>query len=563
MDRRAQAVLAGILAGAAGLAGFVPERFRVGRVAEWKLRDVHVLLTPARAPAQILIVAVDETATEVFPEPLLFWHGYYAGAIDRLVKAGARVIALDMVFATPVGQWAPGLDAQLAAAAARAEQAGVPVLVGTAPLARQKEQERAVPLNLLAASLGRLVDVSLTTDEDDFVRHVQLSNEAGLPALAAMAAALYTGRDPQPSRAQVEIRHAGPVGTAARVSLSGLLAAPDEQVRRWAAGKIVLIGADLPMDRHATPYYSFRAGLQANTAGVEIHASAIATLLDGSARREAPIWIRAAAQMLAALAALWLAWRRRGWRLLLALLAVAAALAVLSHAGSRHGWWLSQTGLAAAFGAGAVAGLAAGRRLLREAVRVYASEAVAREVASSGSLWPKARRTCATVLFTDARGFTAWSESRPPEQVAAGLNAYFAALSAVAARHGGQVNKLVGDAMLALFLDDQGPNHAARAVAAAREMLTVPHELKTSVGIHTGDVVLGAVGGGDKLEYTALGDAVNVAARLETLNRETGTRVLLSEATRAAAGLTARRIGCFVVKGRRAPVEAYALEEGA
>lgn len=562
MERRAQAVLAVILAVMAGLAGLLPERFRVGRVAEWKLRDAHILLTPARPPSQILIVAADERATEAFPEPLLFWHGYYGRAIERLAEAGAKVIAMDMVFAVPVTQWAPGLDARLAAAAAKAEEAGIPVLVGTAPLARQKEQERAVPLNLLASSLGRLVDVALTADEDDFVRHVQLANEEGLPALANQAAALFTGREFRRSTATFEIRHAGPAGTVRRVSLGDLLPAPDEQVREWAAGKIVLIGADLPMDRHATPYYAFHAGHLANTAGVEIHASAIATLLDDSARREAPPPARGIAQLAAALAAVLLAWRRRGWKLIVALAALCAALAVLSHVASRQGWWLSQTGLAVAATAGAVAGLAAGRRVLREAVRVYAGGAVAEEVSARGRLAPEARRTRATVLFTDARGFTAWSETRAPEEVARGLNRYFAALAAIAARHGGEVNKLVGDAMLVLFLENKAGDHAARAVAAVREMLAVPGELRASAGLHTGEVVLGVIGSGDKLEYTALGDAVNVAARLESLNREAGTRVLLSEVTRAEAGLAARPVGSFVVKGRHAPVEACTLVEG-
>lgn len=562
MERRAQAGLVASLALAAGLAGFVPGQFRWGRVAEWKLRDAHVLLTPARTPPEILIVAVDEASTESLPEPLMFWHGYYAAAIERLARAGAKVIALDMVFAVPVERWAPGLDARLAAAAARAEEAGTPVFVGTAALARQREQERAVPLNLLAASLGRLVDVSLGADEDDFVRRVRLTSEAGLPALARAAAEAFVGRELGVTDGEIEIRHAGPAGTVARISLKEWLGLDEAAARQRAAGKIALIGADLPMDRHATPYYAFRAGLPANTAGVEIHASAIATLLAGNARREAPAWVRALSQCALAAAALLLAWRRRGWRLAGALALLAAAAGGMAHLASRQGWWMPQTGLAVALGAGAVGGLAAGRRVLREAVRVYAGAAVAEEVSGRARLWPKARRALATVVFTDARGFTAWSETRTPEEVAAGLNRYFAELAAAVVRHGGEVNKYAGDAMLALFLEETGEDHARRAVAAVREMLGVQGPLRTSAGIHTGHVVLGAVGSGDKLEYTALGDAVNVAARLESLNRETGTRVLLSDAARAAAGLTARAVGCFVVKGRRAPVEAYTLEEG-
>lgn len=559
MLRRTPAALAAVSGLVCALAGFLPLETRAGRVIEWKLRDAHVLFTPARTPANLLIVATDEAATEAFPEPLLFWHRHYAEAIERLAAAGARVIALDMVFAIPVEPWAPGLDARLAAAIARAEPA-TPVLVGTAPLARQKEQERAVPANLLAASLGRLVDVTLTPDEDDFVRRLPLVNPDGLPSLALAAAGLYLGQpvDPRPA-AQLEIRHAGPAGSIARVSLKELLAADEQRLRALAHGRIVLLGADLPFDRHATPYYAFRPGQPANTAGVEIHASAIDTLLTASWPREALLPLRLALQFLAAAAAFLLTWRLRGGRLAGSLLLLTLATALTAHAAARAGWWLSQSGLVLALAGGAVLGVAAGRRLMREAVRRYAAPAVADAVAATGQLHPPARRATATVLFTDLRGFTAWCESRSPGEVAAGLNAHISTLAAIVQRHGGEVNKLTGDAMLALFLDG---SHAARAVAAAREILAAPTELPVSAGLHTGDVVLGAIGGGGKLEYTALGDAVNVAARLESLNRETGTRLLLSEATRAAAGLTARPVGCFLMKGRRVPVEACTVEEG-
>lgn len=560
MARRAQTAIAAAAALLCAAAGFLPQHFRAGRVLEWKLRDAHVLLTPPRAPENILIVSIDESATEAFPEPLLFWHNYYARAIERLAAAGARVTALDMVFAIPVESYAPGLDARLAAAIAQAEPA-MPVLLGTAPLARQKEQERAVPANLLAASLGRLVDVALIPDEDDFIRRVELEPPGQPPALALAAAEILAGRRlPRPA-GPMEIRHAGPAGTVARIPLNELLAADDQRLRSLAHEKIVLIGADLPFDRHATPYYAFRPGHPANTAGVEIHASAIATLLDGNWRSEAPAWVRLLAQFLAAFGAVLLAWRFRGRRLVIFLLLWTFASAAAGHAAARSGWWLSQTGLALGLAGGAIAGLIAARRLLREAVHAYAGAEVARAAAESGSLAPEARLVRATVLFTDARGFSSWGENRSPAEIAAGLSSYLGALAEIAARHGGTVNKLSGDGMLVLFLEDGGPGHAARAIAAAREMLAAPGELRTSAGIHTGELILGVVSAGGKLEYTALGDAVNIAARLEQLNRETGTQILISEAARAEAGLTARPVGCFLVKGRRAPVDACTLEE--
>lgn len=559
MLRRTPAAVAAVSAMVCALAGLAPTQTRAGRVVEWKMRDAHVLLTPVRAPREVLLVTVDAAATEAFQEPLLFWHARYADAIDRLAGAGARVIALDIVFAVPVEAYAPGLDARLAAAVARAEP-GTPVLLGTAPLARQKEQERAVPVNILAASLGRLTDVTLTPDEDDFVRRFAPVNREGVPSLALAAAQTYLGRPVRTTPGEeVEIRHAGPAGTVERISLRDLLSAPAEEVAVRARGRIVLIGADLPFDRHATPWYAFRPGQPANTAGVEVHASAAATLLAGWFRREAPWGMRFAAQMAFAFAGFWLTRRQRG-RALVALLGLLTVVTLAGgHAAFRAGWWFSQTGLLVAMAGGAVMGLAAGRWLLREAVRRYAAPAVAEAVASSGSLHPPARRIEATVLFADIRGFSAWCETRTPSEVAAGLNAHFDSLAAIIQRHGGEVNKFSGDAILALFLEG---DHARRAIEAVREALAAVLPFPVSAGIHTGELVLGVIGGGGKLEYTALGDAVNVAARLEALNRETATRVLISETTATAAGLTGRPVGCFLVKGRRAAVEACTLKEG-
>lgn len=248
--------------------GWLPGEFRAGRVVEWKMRDAHVIATGARVPAEVVLVTVDEAATEAFEEPLLFWHGYYAEAIERLAAAGARVVALDMVFGVPVERWAPGLDPRLAGAAMAAEDRGTAVLVGTASLGRQKQEERAVGLNMLAASLDRLVDVALVADEDDFVRRVQLVNEEGRRALSLAAAEAYLGRAARrPAGGVMEIRHAGPAGTVKRMSLKEALEAEAGVLKEWAGGRIVLIGADLPMDRHATPYYAFRTGIPANTAG--------------------------------------------------------------------------------------------------------------------------------------------------------------------------------------------------------------------------------------------------------------------------------------------------------
>jgi adenylate cyclase len=108
-------------------------------------------------------------------------------------------------------------------------------------------------------------------------------------------------------------------------------------------------------------------------------------------------------------------------------------------------------------------------------------------------------------------------------------------MCAIIVRHGGHVNKFIGDGILAVFSDDDDASrpgdHGRRAVACALEMVNAPSEFETGTGLHSGEVVIGNVGSSDKMEFTVLGDTVNLASRLESLNKEHKTKLLLSEAT--------------------------------
>ncbi len=176
----------------------------------------------------------------------------------------------------------------------------------------------------------------------------------------------------------------------------------------------------------------------------------------------------------------------------------------------------------------------------------------------------------ATILFTDVERFTAIAEMLSPEQVISMLNDYFTVVAEPIHAHGGIITQFQGDAILASFnlpLDD--PEHAANALRAARDVqraLTGRRfgdgvALHTRVGINSGSVVGGTVGDGDRLGYTVHGDAVNLAARLEQLNKQYGSRVLASERTveLAGAGFDLSEIGEVVVRGRAAPVRIYEL----
>jgi len=179
-----------------------------------------------------------------------------------------------------------------------------------------------------------------------------------------------------------------------------------------------------------------------------------------------------------------------------------------------------------------------------------------------------------TVLFSDIRGFTTLSETRPPHEVVALLNRYFERQVEVVFRHGGTLDKFIGDAIMAFWgapLDD--PDHARRAVAAALEMeqtlLEFRRELEAEgsdvgdfdvgIGVHTGPAVVGFIGAQRKLDYTAIGDTVNLASRVEGLTRGVA-RVLVTRETVLACGdtqFTFRHRGAYEVKGRTAAVDLY------
>ena len=177
-------------------------------------------------------------------------------------------------------------------------------------------------------------------------------------------------------------------------------------------------------------------------------------------------------------------------------------------------------------------------KFIREIFGKYVPESVAKQiVASKGALEPKQLK--ATILFSDIENFTGTAESIPPKQVVQMLSEYFPAVIEPITANGGVVNQFQGDAMLVTFnVPVEDPRHAEMAVKSALEIQQVLKgrkfagiELRTRIGINTGDVIAGNVGAGDRINYTVYGDAVNIASRLEQMNKEHGTLILMSEST--------------------------------
>ncbi|HVE81966.1 MAG TPA: adenylate/guanylate cyclase domain-containing protein [Myxococcales bacterium] len=180
-----------------------------------------------------------------------------------------------------------------------------------------------------------------------------------------------------------------------------------------------------------------------------------------------------------------------------------------------------------------------------------------------------------TVLFSDIRSFTAMSERMLPREVLGFLDDYFAQMTQVVKGHHGVVNKFIGDGMMAVWgVPERSEDHALDAVRAAQDMLKVVREMNDArlahgqapfeigIGIHTGAVAAGMMGGADQHEYTVIGDAVNVASRVEGLTKPYGVKLLLTDTTWAK--VRDRVQGAFLaseeIRGRKEPVELYMVD---
>lgn len=183
------------------------------------------------------------------------------------------------------------------------------------------------------------------------------------------------------------------------------------------------------------------------------------------------------------------------------------------------------------------------RELISRTFGRYLPPAVAKAlIADKGALEPVSRP--ATVLFVDIAGFTTISESLRPHQIVHMMNVYFAAAGEAITRHEGVITQFLGDAILATFnVPVADPQHARHAVAAGLALIDningkvfAGQQLHLRVGIATGELTAGSVGSEGRQTYTVYGDTVNLAARLEALNKEYGTQILLTEQTAQAAG---------------------------
>ena len=344
--------------------------------------------------------------------------------------------------------------------------------------------------------------------------------------------------------------------------------------------KLVMVGTTAPglYDLIPVPFS------EGKMPGMQVHASVLDSVLSGRFMRPAPRWAGVVALLLCALAAGIGLMRLGVWPGLALSAATAAAFAIVAVTLFGQGLWLRVIEPAVALTLAAFGGVSyqyfvedREKRRVKRLFSRYVSKDVFDQLMSDPS---KAglggKRRSMTVLFSDIRGFTTFSEQGEPEAIVQQLNEYFSRMVHVVFEHRGTLDKFVGDAVMALFgapLDD--PDHAEHAVQAALAMQRELGELNRGwadagrptlaigVGVNTGEMVAGNIGSESIMSYTVIGDAVNLGSRLESLNKQYGTSVIISDATRERlqGRYDIRALGDVVVKGKSQPVAIFEVRD--
>ncbi|PWG03989.1 adenylate/guanylate cyclase domain-containing protein [Sphingosinicella humi] len=354
-----------------------------------------------------------------------------------------------------------------------------------------------------------------------------------------------------------------------------------DALRPQIEGRHVLIGGDIQdVDDYETPMSRLDGRL---TKGVEVHAHLLAQLLDGKLPAAIPgwaLWLVAVAVVVAG--GLTSLLEMRSWKLAAVLIGQViffVSLPFLVQAGNidtlglpAFGWAVGWLFAFAAVGTAARAVGSEQRRFAQSTLGKYLPVDIANQILRDPErLALKGEKRQIYAIFTDMEGFTKLSHAITPEQLSTLLNRYLDLLSDTVLKHGGTIDKFVGDAVVAFWgAPIAREDDADRAINAAVAMYEAGQEFarsggddipplgKTRVGLHRGEAVVGNFGGEGRIQYTALGDGMNTAARLESANKSLKTTILVSSEARRQSTLDLfRPMGRIVLSGRATPVEVW------
>lgn len=614
-------ILRGVIVGlAAGAFVCIPAALKVFDHLEWKFWDLRLrlLADPERAADEIVGIVIDQYSLDVYGGQGLPWpwpRQMYVALLDFLHAGGAKAVFIDLIFSEGSGYGFED-DEALAAAMARTDRVFLPLFMsGGDPASYLFEREgelraldlgkrlppRAMvpeatavtlPIEPLARAAAGMGNVRFSPDGDAIYRRIPLAGrfrDMILPSLPLALADFLSGgvdldRIPLDRSGCMILKYHGPSGTYPQYSAAAVINSqalieegkPPQIDPREFAGKIVVVGTT------AAGLFDFRPGpFGAVTHGMDILATATDNLIREDHISVPPIWVSASAILGFALVAgigtsliVKIGWAGLFFPFVLALPGLAAAAAF------RSGWWIEAAAPSAAVVMAFLSAVLLNygiegrqRRFIKSAFRYYLSPDVIERVIRNPSLLTLGgERREITAFFSDVAGFTSIAESLSPDDLVALLNAYLSEMTDIILAEGGTLDKYEGDAIIAFWnapLDQ--PDHALRACRAALECQRRLAEIRPGfkdrfgcdivmrIGLNSGPAVVGNMGSRKRFDYTAMGDTMNLASRLEGACKFYGVSVLIGEETfrHVQDHMVGREIDRILVMGKSRPVRIY------
>ena len=551
-------------------------------IERWAYNVRFDLRGPMKPKTPIVIVSIDEDS---FDELGLQWpwpRGIHAQLLDIVSQGRPAAIGFDIVFPEPSSK-GPEDDREFAEAVGRAGN----VVLGSAftevkgPYAVKEGLNP--PITVLRQQAAAYGFVTVIPDEDAFVRSTVLTRVFQGVELSSFDLHLYRigvkagiRAGPLPHTRSVLVNYRGGPHTFLTIPYYQVL--NGEVKPDVLTGSIVLIGSTSPSlhDVFPTPFAP-----RGEMPGVEIHANVLETLFQRIPLSRVSVWVVVVLTVIGGLLGVWLTDRLRplpALSLIFLLAAVYAVATFVLFVGARL--WMDVAGVPAAlflgYGATVVENFIRAQREKQRLSRYFSPAVVAEIVRQKEDANLASARRRMTVLFSDIRGFTSMSEKMTPEDVVTFLREYFTVMTDVVFQHGGTVDKYIGDGVMAPYnVPFDQPDHAAQAVRTAlvfqdrlkplagRFRAKYGTDLNCGVGIHTGDAVVGTIGSEQRLEYTAIGDTINLGSRLEGITKDFHVSIIISESTyeEVKGQFIMRYLGEVKIKGKEIPVKIYTVAE--
>ena len=546
------------------------------RSTDLRTVDARFSIRGEHAAPDVVVVGIDARTNQVvarFP----FRRTLHARVIDRLRRAGAKVIVYDVEFTSRSGDDAA--DDALIRAADRAPR----IALSTTEVGAGGATNIFGGDEVLREIGARAGSGNVPNDPGGVLRRFAY-DDLGLRGLPVVAAELARGRPVARERFDDDgnawIDFPGPPRTIRTVLFGDVLEGrvPSAILR----DKVVVVGATAPVLKDVFPTSTASEDLMS---GPEVQAAAIQTVLDDFPLRGAPGWLDGLLIVALGLAGAFGTARLRPLRGAVFGLAAAALFLVATQLAFDAGLIVSVLYPLIALILGVVGALAVSvavgafeRERVRDLFARFVPEAVVDDVLArvDDELRLGGERRVVTVLFSDIRGFTSYSEDRTPEEVIEVLNRYLTVMSDVILDHGGTLIAYMGDGIMAAFgAPTEQVDHADRALAAAQEMAGPALEevnawlrarggadFKIGIGLNSGPVMAGNVGSERRMEYTTIGDTTNTASRLESMTKGSEHTIFLADSVKQM--LTGEsddlvRVDAMRVRGKDEPVVVWSV----